>query len=77
MSEPFVDPGSIQERRAAWLDRGLIRRVREMHLQQLLTFREQHCRLYHAGDYFGEGCWVCHLISRWTNKRIIPRARKA
>lgn len=75
MTDRFVDPGSIQERRAAWLDRGLIRRIKEM-LQQLLTFRAQHCRINHRGEMFWDSCWQCHLIQRWTNKRIIPRAAR-
>jgi len=77
MTDRFIDPASIGERRAAWLERGLIRRVKEMPLQLLLKERVQHCKFYHAGDDFAEGCWICHMIQRWTNKRIIPRARKA
>lgn len=77
MTDRFIDPASVQERRAAWLERGLIRRVKEMNIHQLIQFRLHHCKLMHAGDDFAEGCWVCHLIARWTNKRIIPRARKA
>jgi len=73
----FIDPGSIEERRAAWLDRGLIRRVREMPLQLLLQFRAQHCRMYHRGEYFDSGCWQCHLIERNVAKRMTKRTHAA
>lgn len=78
MTEPFIDPACPAERRAAWLDRGLIRRVKAMTLQELLSFRIQHCRLWHRGSDFWDSCWTCHLVKRWTDKRMLqPRAKHA
>lgn len=76
MTDRFIDPASIEERRAAWFERGYIRRIKEMPLQLLLQERIRHCKLYHAGDDFAEGCWQCHLIQRHCNKRMSkPRMR--
>jgi hypothetical protein len=72
MTDRFINPASVQERRAAWLDQSFLRRIADMGIETLKLERTAHDRMYHGGQD-ADGCWRCCAIRRRMTRLVLAR----